>query len=141
VKTGKKLNELFPAEKSDTGNNPFAFAAETKPEAKSTGEFSSALDAMPQLGPDPALKKTIFELKAPGLIDRVVQSGDSLLLVSVDERKQPNDEDFAKQKAQLTIEAVKGKQFEVREAFLKALKQSGTVVTNDQAIDKVIGDS
>jgi peptidyl-prolyl cis-trans isomerase D len=141
VKTGKTLAELFPATKTDSGSNPFAFAAETKPEAKETGEFSSSLDAMPQLGVDPALKKTIFEMKAARLIDRVVASGDALLLINLDERKQPNDDDFAKQKAQLTVESVKGKQFEVREAFLKALKQSGQVVTNDQAIEKVIGDS
>jgi peptidyl-prolyl cis-trans isomerase D len=59
--------------------------------------------------------------------------------VSVDERKVPSDEDFARQKDQLTLEALKAKQFEVRESFLKALKQSSTVVVNDEAIKKVIG--
>ena len=140
AKTGKKLSELFPPEKADTGSNPFAFAAESKPEAKDSGEFNSAQDAMGTLGVDPALKKEIFALKGPTFIDRVVTSGDALMLVSVEERKQPNDDDFAKQKSQLTVEAVKGKQFEVREAFLKSLKQVGKVVTNDQAIDKVIGE-
>ncbi|MFO0597062.1 MAG: SurA N-terminal domain-containing protein [Myxococcaceae bacterium] len=140
MKTGKTLMELFPAEKTD-GANAFAFQAETKPTAKQTAQFNSAQDVMPELGDDHDLKKTIFDLKAPGQLDRVVTSGDSLLLVVVDERKAPNDEDFGKQKAQLTLEAVKGKQFEVREAFMKALKQSGTVVTNDQAINKVVGDS
>jgi hypothetical protein len=140
VKAGKTLAELFPAEKAET-NNPFGFAAETKPEAKESGELKASDENMGQLGTDAGLKKTIFELKAAGLVDRVVTAGDALLLVNVTERTLPNDEDFARRKAELTVEAVKGKQFEVREAFLKALKQTGTVVTFDAAIEKVIGDS
>ena len=140
VKAGKTLAELFPAEKAET-NNPFGFAAETKPEAKESGELKASDENMGQLGTDAGLKKTIFELKAAGLVDRVVTAGDALLLVNVTERTLPNDEDFARRKAELTVEAVKGKQFEVREAFLKALKQTGTVVTFDAVIEKVIGDS
>ncbi len=140
IKAGKKLGDLFPAEKTE-GANPFAFAAETKPEAKETGEFNSSAEAIPQLGTDAAIKKTIFDMKAAGNIEQVVKVGDALVVAVVDERKSPNDADFETQKGQLKIEAVKGKQFEVREGFLKALKQGGTVVTNDSAIDKVIGDS
>lgn len=140
VKGGKTLAELFPAEKTE-GNNPFGFAAETRPEAKESGELKASDDNMGQLGADAGLKKTIFDMKAAGLVDRVVTAGDSLVIVNVTDRTLPNDEDFAKRKAELTVEAVKGKQFEVREAFLKALKQTGTVVTFDAAIEKVIGDS
>lgn len=140
VKTGKKLSELFPAEKTE-GSNPFAFAAETKPEAKETGEFSSSSESIPQLGTDAALKKTIFDMKAAGTIEQVVTVGDALVVAVVDERKSPSDADFEAKKAELKIEAVKGKQFEVREGFLKSLKQGGSVVTNDSAIDKVIGES
>jgi peptidyl-prolyl cis-trans isomerase D len=140
LKAGKKLSDLYPAGKTE-GANPFAFAAETKPEAKETGEFNSMVDAIPQLGADAALKKTIFGMKAGGNIEQVLTVGDALVVAVVDERKSPNDADFEAQKAQLKVEAVKGKQFEVREGFLKSLKQGGVVVTNDQAIDKVIGDS
>jgi hypothetical protein len=71
VKAGKTLAELFPAEKAET-NNPFGFAAETKPEAKESGELKASDENMGQLGTDAGLKKTIFELKAAGLVDRVV---------------------------------------------------------------------
>ena len=138
VKKGKTLAELFPAEEKKDGSNPFAFAQETKPQAKDTGEFSAAADAIPQLGTAPAAQKAIFDRKEAGLVDQLVEVGDALAIIVVDERKVPSDEDFAKQKDQLKLEAVKGKQFEVREAFLKALKQSGTVVVNDDAIKKII---
>jgi peptidyl-prolyl cis-trans isomerase D len=141
LKAGKKLSELFPAAKSEGGSNPFAFASETKPEAKETGSFNSTVEDLPQLGKEPALKKMIFDLKAPAALDQVIPVGDSLVVATVEERKSPSDPDFETQKVQLKTEAVKGKQFEVREGFLKSLKQSGTVTTNDSAIDKVIGDS
>lgn len=140
VQAGKKLTELFPAEAKD-GANPFAFGVATKPEAKETGEFNSATEAMPQLGNEPAIKKLIFDAKAAGVIGQVLQSSDGLVVAVIDERKQPNDADFETQKSQLRLEAIKGKQFESREAFLKSLKQLGKVVTNDAAIEKVIGDS
>lgn len=137
LKAGKKLVELFPPAKSEGG----MFAMETKPEAKDTGSFNSSAEDIPQLGKEPALKKLIFDLKAPGNIEQVLTVGDSLVVAVVDERKSPSDPDFETQKETLKIEAVKGKQFEVREGFLKSLKQVGTVVTNDSAIDKIISDS
>jgi peptidyl-prolyl cis-trans isomerase D len=140
VQKGKKLEELFPATAKDSAN-PFAFAAETKPEAKDTGSFSSSTDELPMLGKDAELKKAIFAKTAPGAIEQVMPVADAFVVATVDERKQPSDADFETQKAQLKIEAIKGKQFEVREGFLKSLKQVGTVVTNDSAIDKVIGES
>ncbi len=141
VKAGKTLVELFPAEKKEEGSNPFAFGVATKPEAKETGEFNSATDAMPQLGNEPAVKKLIFDAKAAGVIPQVLSTSDGLVVAVIDARKQPNDADFDAQKTQLQLEAIKGKQFETRESFLKSLKQTGTVVTNDSAIDKVIGES
>ena len=137
VKAGKKLADLFPAGKNEGGQ----FAAEQKPESKETGEFNSSSEDIPMLGKEPAIKKTIFDLKAAAPIEQVLTVGDTLVVAVVDERKQPSDTDFETQKTQLKTEAVKGKQFEVREGFLKSLKQVGTVVTNDSAINKVIGES
>ncbi len=139
--TGKTLTELFPPEKSDSGANPFAFAAETAPTAKETGEFNASADGVPQIGEAAELKKQIFALTAPATLPQVTELPDGFVVAVVDERKVPSDANFEQQKAQLKLEAVKGKQFEVREGYLKALKQSGTVVTNDSAIDKIVGDS
>lgn len=140
VQKGKALTELFPAGKSESAN-PFAVAIETKPEAKETSSFSASVEDIPLLGHEPGLKKLIFAKTAPGALEQVLPMGDGFVVAVVDERKQPSDADFDAQKAQLKVEAIKGKQFEVREGFLKSLKQLGSVVTNDSAIDQVIGES
>jgi peptidyl-prolyl cis-trans isomerase D len=136
AKSGKKLAELFPPDAEKTNQ----FALETKPEAKETGEFNSTVETIPQLGLAPEASKAIFARTEPGVVDQLVTVGDAVAVVQVDERKLTSEADFEKQKTQLRIEAIKGKQYETREAFLKALKQQGTVVTNQKALDKVVGE-
>ena len=136
AKAGKKLADLFPVDTEKSNQ----FAIETKPEAKETGEFSSSVDTVPQLGVAPEAQKLIFARTESGVLDQLVTVGDSVAVVQVDERKTTSDTDFDKQKLQLRVEATKGKQYETREAFLKALKQQGTVTTNQKALDKVVGE-
>ena len=143
LKKGKTLVELFPADAKEDKN--FNFKAETRPEVKETGEFNASADAVPTLGGGAAVFKLLMDQKAAGVIDQVVTVDDGpvattsgLAVVVVDERKMPSDADFTTKKEQLQVEAVKGKQFEVREAFLKALKARGAIITNDKAIDKVL---
>ncbi len=136
VKAGKKLGDLFPSE----GSKDNQFAPETKPEAKETGEFNSTVDTIPQLGVAPEVAKAIFARTEAGALDQVYTVGDAAVVITVDDRKLTSDADFEKQKAQLRTEATKGKQYEVREAFLKALKQTGSVVTNQKALDRVVGE-
>lgn len=139
IKKGKALADLFPADNKTGDSNPFAFTQETKPTVKETAEFSATADAIPTLGAAPDAMKAVFARKDVGAIDQLFTVGDALTLITVTERKTTSDDDFEKQKDTLTLQAVKGKQFEVREAFLKALKQSGVVVTNEKAVDKVVG--
>ncbi len=136
AKAGKKLAELFPPDTEKSNQ----FAIETKPEAKETGEFNSSVETVPQLGIAPEAQKAIFARTEPGVLDQLVTVGDSVAVVQVDERKMTSEADFDKQKPQLRVEATKGKQYETREAFLKALKQQGTVTTNQKALDKVVGE-
>lgn len=141
AKKGKKLAELFPPpEKKPDDTNPFGATQEAKPEAKETGDIASGTDVIPVLGQSPQAQKAIFDRKQPGLVEALVQVGDAFAVIAVDERKTPSDADFEAQKAQLRIEAIKGKQYEVREAFLKSLKQSGSVITHQKAIDKLLGE-
>ena len=93
VQKGKTLAELFPAQASDSAN-PFALGADSKPAVKDTGSFNASVEDLPQLGHDPALKKEIFTMSAPGRIDRVLTVADALVVAVVDERKQPSDADF-----------------------------------------------
>ncbi len=140
AKKGKKLSEVFPPVEAPPTNMPFAAPTETKPEAKESGEFTAGSEQVPQLGAAPEVAKAVFAVKAPGLLEQVLPAGEAFAVVLVTERKEPSDADFEGRKAELKLQAVKAKQFEVREAFLKALKQTGTVVTNDKAIDRIIGE-
>jgi len=65
--------------------------------------------------------------------------GDALAIIDVTERKVPSEDAYAKERPDLTNQVEKGKQYEVRESFLKALRQSGTVITNDKSVDRVVG--
>ncbi len=140
LKNGKTLAELFPADAKDEKSNLFNFKAETRPEVKETGEFNASADKVPVLEGGPATFKLLMAQTAAGVIDQVVALDDAVAVVVLDERKTPTDADFATRKEQLKVEAIKGKQFEVREAFLKSLKVNAKVTTNDKAIDKVIGE-
>jgi peptidyl-prolyl cis-trans isomerase D len=139
LKKGKTLAELFPADAKPADSNPFGFGQDSKPTSKDTAEFNSSADAIPSLGAAPEVMKAVFAKKDIGLLDQAFVVGDAITLVDVTERKVASDAAFEQEKDKLTLEAVKGKQFEVREAFLKSLKQSGTVTTNDKAVDKIVG--
>ena len=138
VKKGKSLSELFPAD-TKPKEGGFDFAQETKPQVKETSEFASTVDAIPQLGASPEAMKAIFARTTPGLIDSVISVGEALAVINVTERKIPSDEVYAKDRADLTLQVEKGKQYEVRESFLKSLRQSGTVITNDKSVEQVLG--
>lgn len=132
VKKGAKLADLYPA--SDTPSQEMEFAAETKPRAKESGEFNASVEAIPQLGAAPDALKAVFARTSPGVLDGVQSVGDAVAVIVVDERHTASDEDFTARRGQLKVEALKAKQFEVRESFKKSLAQSGTVVKNEKVI-------
>lgn len=136
LKKGKTLAELFPASAPAQGEK-VNFAAETKPEVKETGEFNSSVDAIPQLGPAPDVLRRIFDRKEAGILDEAVRVGDDQVLISVTERKVPSDADYAAKKDALRSEALKAKQMEAREAYLKALKAGAQIVQNDAVINRI----
>lgn len=138
VKKGKTLMELYAPAADAAQKTGFAFAADAKPEAKETGDFNSSSEAIPQMGPAPEVMTKVFDRKEAGLIDEVIASGDGYVLVNVTERKVPSDSEFDTQKEQLKTEALKAKQYEVREAYVKALKQGAKVVQNEAAINRVV---
>lgn len=137
VRRGKRLAELFPDE--PTPKEGGDFAQETKPTRKETTDFASTADAIPQLGTAPEAMRAIFARTSPGLVESLVTVGDAVAIVEVLARKLPSDDAYAKEKLDLTLQVEKGKQYEVREAFLKALRQSGTVITNERSLERVVG--
>lgn len=134
LKAGKKLAELHPPGE-DTQANAMRYQTETKPEAIESGEFHSGAESLPQLGAAPHVIKAVFARDTPGVLEELFPSGEGFAVVVVDERKKATDEEFAAKKESLKAEAIKAKQFELSDAYLKALKKSGNVVINDEAIN------
>lgn len=139
LKKGKSLSDLFPADGKAEDSSAFGYAAETKPTLKETAEFNASAESIPSLGASPEVMKAVFARTTAGSVEQLFTVGDALTLVAVTERKLTSDEAFEKTREELTLQAIKGKQYEVREAFLKSLKQSAAIVTNEKAIDKVVG--
>lgn len=133
LKAGKSLKDLYPPEK-DGQPAALRFEQEKRPEAVETDAFSASSDSVPNLGPAPELVKAVFARQGPGALDAVYPAGDALVVANVVERSLPNDETFAKQEAELRQQARQAKTFELRDAFLKALRKNAQVTTNEQLI-------
>jgi peptidyl-prolyl cis-trans isomerase D len=138
MKKGKTLADLFPADEK-AKDNSMNFGVDAKPVAKKTGSFTKSALSIPNLGEVASLQKQLFEKTAPGMVESVVELTEGFALVNLDERKMATDERFETEKAQLKIETLKAKQYEAREAFVKGLKQSATIVENDAAKKRVVG--
>jgi peptidyl-prolyl cis-trans isomerase D len=134
AKGGKTLATLFPPEKE---GQPAVkrFQTETKAEAVQTEEFPSSGGSIPHLGAAPELSAAIFAVQGPQQLDRVFQVNDGFVVAAVDVRKLATDDEFSKEKDKLRAEAVRAKQVEVRESYLKALKKDGQVKLNEDAIN------
>jgi peptidyl-prolyl cis-trans isomerase D len=141
LKKGKTLASQFPTAAEDKEKDFEKPAPGTvKPQATETGDFNAFAEFIPQFGQDAALLKEIFDRKDAATVERVIAQPDAFVVMQVTERKTPSDTEFEKQRAQLKVEAVKAKQFENRETFLKTLKANGKVITNDVAIAKIVGE-
>ncbi len=137
VKGGKTLKELFPPEKEQPAL--LRFETETRPEAVETDSFTAEGEAVPHLGPAPALVKAAFAATGPQVLDQAFPVGEGFVVAQVVERQKPDAAGFDKRKSELRAQAQQAKQIEVTESFLKALKKNGTIVTNTEAIDSVVG--
>jgi peptidyl-prolyl cis-trans isomerase D len=135
LKAGKSLSELYPAS-SDESKGAYR-PTETKPEAIKTGDFNAATVSIPQLGPSADAMKAIFALTAPAPLLEVFEVADGFAVINVELRERPSDAEFEAKRSQMKNEATKAKQFELREAFMKSLKQTGSVVVNDRVLDQI----
>lgn len=137
LKAGKSLADLYPkAEKKEDSAMAFSETKAGKPEATETGEFNSGSATVPQLGVAPELQKAIFALEAPAALPQTYTVQDDLVVVAVTSRKKPSESEYESKKAELANEAVKGKQFELRESFVKSLRKQAAVTLNNSAVEK-----
>ncbi|WP_224245849.1 peptidylprolyl isomerase [Hyalangium gracile] len=138
LKGGKTIATLFPPEKE--GQPALQrFETETRPEAVETGSFTAGGESVPYLGPAPQLISAAFAAQAPQALDQVFPVGEGFVVAQVTERQKPSDEEFTKKKDELREQARRAKQIELEDSFIKALRKQGTVVTNNEAVQTVIG--
>ena len=133
---GQSLVTLFPPKE---GEPEVSFTQPTAPQAVATGEFNAATEAIPKLGLAPKVVPEVFKRDAPGVLNQVFEVGDAFVVVEVTSRQKPQDTAFETQKDTLFADARRAKQMELRDAYLRALKEKGEVVTNEQVIDEVLG--
>jgi peptidyl-prolyl cis-trans isomerase D len=138
VKGGQALTTLFPPEKE---GQPalLRFETETRPEAVQTDTFTAASTNVPHLGPAPDLLTAVFATQGPQALDQAFPVGEGFVVAQVTERQLPNDANFTQKKDELRQQAVRAKQHEVAESFVKTLRKSGKVETNAAAIDQIVG--
>jgi peptidyl-prolyl cis-trans isomerase D len=138
LKGGKTLTELFPPEKA---GQPalLRFETETRPEAVQTDTFTAASTTVPHLGSAPDLLTATFATQEPKVLDQAFPLGEGFVVAQVTERQLPNDANFTQKKEELRRQAQQAKQYEVADSFLKALRKTGQVQTNTEAIDQVVG--
>lgn len=135
---GKELKALYPPAKEEEPGAPRS-APLSQPESVETDEFNASTDSIPRLGPAPGMLTDVFARQAPGPLEKVYSVGDGFVVAAVTDRKLPSDADFEKQRESLHAQARRAKQFELRDAFLKALRKQGEVKTNDAAVEETIG--
>ncbi len=126
---GKSLVDLYPPRKDAT-----EFDVATKPEAVQTGPFGPAAGSIPQVGPAPELAGDAFGAPGPGPLRRVYPGGEGFVVAAVTDRQRANEETYARKKAELRAAALRTKQGEVRESYLKALRKEGRVLLNQELI-------
>ncbi|PTL77434.1 peptidylprolyl isomerase [Vitiosangium sp. GDMCC 1.1324] len=137
VKGGKAITALFPPEKEQPAL--LRFETETRPEAVQTDTFNAASTSVPHLGPAPDLLTAVFASKGPQALDQVFPVGEGYVVAQVTERQLPDDAKFAEKKEELRKQALKAKEYEVADSFLKSLKKTGKVETHTSVIDQVAG--
>jgi peptidyl-prolyl cis-trans isomerase D len=140
VKGGQALQKLFPV--GAEGPAIQRFETEASPEAVETGSFSAGSDSVhPNLGPTPELITSAFAVQGPQVLEQVFPVGEGFLVAQVTERQKASNEDFDKKKEELREQALRAKQIELEQSYLKALREAGKVVTNTEAIESVVGAS
>src|SRR5690606_12174775 len=135
ARAGTPLATQFPAPTGDDA----ALSGSSDPQVVETGSFSASAGAIPQLGSAPELSRAVFAREDAGLLDQTFQAGEAWVVAEVRTRTLPSSEAFASQEASLREEARRAKQYELRDAYVKQLREDARIVVNDQTVDAAVG--
>lgn len=132
----KTLVELFPkATETAAGAQP-----PQTPEAMETQAFSTNTEFVPTLGPAPELVKAASAVQnAPVLLEKSYPVGEGFVIARATLRKRATEADYAAKKDEFRNEAVTAKKFELREQYLKSLREKGNVKLHQEIVDQLVG--
>ena len=135
LKGGKRLEELYPAKKTEPGQ--FDFTSFTTPQAQETEPFHPVGGYVPGVGLAPKLSSAVFALTSPGSVpDAPVQDGDTFYVfrVKTRERADPSKLDDAEKKS--LRERLEGqRQGELYQSWLDRLRKKSKIVENVAMLD------
>lgn len=135
ARSGTPLPLQFPAPTDDEA----LFAGPSGPTVTETGSFSAGAGSIPQLGSAPELARATFARQTPGLLEETFQVEDAWVVAEVRGRTLPSAESFASQEASLREEASRAKQYELRDAYVRQLREEATIVIHEQTVDAAVG--
>jgi peptidyl-prolyl cis-trans isomerase D len=135
VKGGKKLEDLYPAKKTEPGQ--FDFTSFTTPQAQETEPFHPVGGYVPGIGLSPKLSSAVFALTSPGAVpDAPVQDGDTwyVFRLKTRERADPSKLDDAEKRS--LRERLEGqRQGELYQSWLDRLRKKSRIVENVAMLD------
>jgi len=135
VKGGKKLEDLYPAKKTEPGQ--FDFTSFTTPQAQETEPFHPVGGYVPGIGLAPKLSSAVFALTSPSAVpDAPVQDGDTwyVFRLKTRERADPSKLDDAEKKS--LRERLEGqRQGELYQSWLDRLRKKSKIVENVAMLD------
>ena len=123
IKDGKTLTELFPKKNIgavDSLPESDDAASLLRPEVQITGLFGRSVQQVPGLGSVPEISSLAWDAEGNDeVLDKVFSVPTGFVLAGVEERKLPNDEEFAEQRAEIHRTLVQAKANKVTSHFAK----------------------
>lgn len=115
LKAGGKLAELFPKDDSDAAE---ARAKGSRLEVEETGLFARRGEEVPGIGSSATLAKQAFAVK-PGEVLGPIEVSGSFVVATLKERKEPDAQEFEKNRAELAAEHGRSKWAQMMVAYLR----------------------
>ena len=135
VKAGKRLEELYPAKKTEPGQ--FDFTSFTTPQAQETEPFHPVGGYVPGIGLAPKLSSAVFALTSPGAVpDAPVQDGETFYVFRLKTRARADLSKLDDAEKKSLRDRVEGqRQNELYQGWLDRLRKKSKIVENVAMLD------
>ncbi len=135
VKAGKRLEDLYPAKKTEPGQ--FDFTSFTTPQAQETEPFHPVGGYVPGIGLAPKLSSAVFALTSPGAVpDAPVQDGETFYVFRLKTRARADLSKLDDAEKKSLRDRVEGqRQNELYQGWLDRLRKKSKIVENVAMLD------